>query len=86
MAEVPRATVRLIAKSLYDTPYDGCSGDELAQATGLSVRDFNHAVDWLEFYGYAHVDRSLGGSKSYHFFVAVELTERGRRACEQKRL
>jgi DNA-binding MarR family transcriptional regulator len=67
-------------------PYDGRSGDELAEATGLSVRDISHAVDWLELHGYARVDRSLGGSTSYHFFVAVTMTERGRRAYEQKRL
>jgi hypothetical protein len=86
MAEVPRAAVRLMARRLYDTPDDGHSGDALAQATGLSVRDSHHAVDWLEFYGYAHVDRSLGGSPSSHFFVAVALTARGRRAYEQQRL
>jgi hypothetical protein len=86
MAEVPRAAVRLIARRLYDTPDDRRSGDALAQATGLSVRDINQAVDWLEFHGYAHVDRALGGSPSYHFFVAVALTERGRRAYEQQRL
>ncbi len=84
MAGVPRATVRLIASRLYETPDGGRSGDALAQATGLSVRDINYAVDWLEGAGYAHVDRALGGSPSYHFFVAVELTARGRRAYEQQ--
>lgn len=86
MAEVPRAPVRLMARCLYDTPDDGRSGDALAQATGLSVRNINQAVDWLECYGYTHVDRALGGSTSYHFFVAVALTERGRQAYEQQRL
>jgi hypothetical protein len=86
MAEAPRAAVRLIASRLYDTPDDGRSGDALAQATGLSVRDIHQAVDWLEFHGYAHVDRALGGSPSYHCCVAVALTERGRRAYAQQRL
>ena len=62
------------------------SGEELAQATGLSVRDIHQAVDWLEGHGYAHVDRALGGSPSYHFFVAVALTPRGRRAYAHQRL
>jgi hypothetical protein len=79
MAEGPRAAVRLVASRLYDTPSAGRSGEELAQATGLSVRDINQAVDWLEFHGYAHVDRALGGSPSVHVFVAVALTARGRR-------
>ena len=86
MAEGPRAAVRLMARRFDDTPDDGHSGEELAQATGLSVRDINQAVDWLEFHGYAHVDRALGGSPSVHLFVAVALTERGRRAYEQQRL
>jgi hypothetical protein len=86
MAEGRRAVVRLIASRLYDTPSAGRSGEELAQATGLSVRDINQAVDWLEFHGYAHVDRALGGSPSVHLFVAVALTVRGRRAYERQRL
>ena len=86
MAEGLRAAVRLMARRLYDTPSAGRSGEELAQATGLSVRDIHLAVDWLESHGYAHVNRSLGGSTSYHFFVAVALTARGRRAYEQQRL
>jgi hypothetical protein len=51
MAEGPRAAVRLMASRLYDTPSAGRSGEELAQATGLSVRDIIQAVDWLEFHG-----------------------------------
>jgi hypothetical protein len=86
MAEGPRAAVRLVASRLYDTPSAGRSGEELAQATGLSVRDINQAVDWLEFHGYAHVDRALGGSPSVHLFVAVALTARGRRAYGRQRL
>ena len=86
MAAGLRATVHLIASSLYDAPDAGHSGEGLAQATGLSVRDIHQAVDWLECYGYAHVDRALDGSPSYHLFVAVALTARGRRAYEQQRL
>ena len=86
MAEGLRAAVRLMARRLYDTPDDRRSGDALAQATGLSVRGINQAVDWLEGSGDAHVDRALGGSSSLHLFVAVALTEHGRRAYEQQRL
>jgi hypothetical protein len=86
MAEGLRAAVRLMARRLYDTPSAGRSGEELAQATGLSVRDIHQAVDWLEHSGYAHVDRALSRSPSYYFFVAVVLTARGRRAYEQQRL
>src|SRR5918994_1137337 len=86
MAEGPRAIVRLMASRLDDTPSAGRSGEELAQATGLRVRDINQAVDWLECSGGAHVDRALGGSPSSHLCVAVALTARGRRAYEQQRL
>ena len=86
MAEGPRAAVRLMARRFDDTPDDGHSGEELAQATGLRVRDINQAVDWLEFHGYAHVDRALGGSPSVHLCVAVALTARGRRAYGRQRL
>jgi hypothetical protein len=86
MAAGLRAAVCLMARRLYDTPNGGRSGEELAQGTGLSVRDINYAVDWLERSGYAHVDRVLGGSPSLHLFVAVTLTARGRRAYEQQRL
>jgi hypothetical protein len=82
MAEGPRATVRLMASRLYDTPSAGRSGEELAQATGLSVRDISRAVDWLEFHGYAHVDRALGGSPSVHLFVAVAPTSNS--ACHPR--
>jgi hypothetical protein len=63
MAEVPRAPVRLMARRLYDTPDDGRSGEALAQATGLRVRNINQAVDWLECYGYAHVDRGWAAAR-----------------------
>jgi hypothetical protein len=63
MAEGPRAAVRLIASRLYDTPSAGCSGEELAQATSLRVRDIHQAVDWLECYGYAHVDRGWAAAR-----------------------
>jgi biotin operon repressor len=63
--------VHLMARRLSDTPDGGHSGEELAQATGLSARDINQAVDWLEYSGYARVDRALGGSSSLHLFVAV---------------
>jgi hypothetical protein len=86
MAEGLRAAVCLMARRLYDTPDGGRSGEELAQATGLSVRDINQAVDWLEYSGYARVDRDLGGSPSLHLFVAVALTARGCLAYEQQRL
>jgi hypothetical protein len=86
MAAGFRATVHLIAGTLYDAPSEGRSGEGLAQATGLSVRDIHYAVDWLECSGYARVDRALGGSPSLHLFVAVALTARGRRAYEEQRL
>jgi hypothetical protein len=86
MAEGPRAIVHLMARRFYDTPDGGRSGEELAQATGLSVRDINQVVDWLECSGYAHVDRALGSSPSLHLFVAVALTARGHRVYEQQRL
>jgi len=80
------APVHRIAGTLYDVPPEGCSGERLAQATGLSVRDIHYAVDWLEGSGYARVDRALGGSPSLHLFVAIALTARGRRAYAHQRL
>jgi hypothetical protein len=63
-----------IARGPITEAYHADPQQVVRELNRLRATEITQAVDWLELHGYAHVDRALGGSPSYHFFVAVAPT------------